>query len=164
MGRWTDWLICSRTATRKVTLQRDDIVGRRIAGIYQSEWEADDDGFGGCRTYIALSDGTTFELQCQDLGIVYLVIQIDLAVVAAVRCSETDLARCIGQTVTEVLTSDYWPSMGLLTSGDRIIYTRDFPNMNRSGALLIGPYSDKVGERYGMHQVAPYWEKRGPAE
>jgi hypothetical protein len=106
---------------------------------------------------VNLEDGSTFELLSHDTDVVLPVDELDLTQLKASACEEPYLVSCIGMTILEVLKSDYWPSTGLLMSNDYFLYTRDIPNRNRSGALLIGPFAEKVGERYSLDEVAPYW-------
>ena len=142
---------------KKSTLQREDIVGQQIRCIYQSPWEADDDGFGGCSAYIELEDGDVFELLYHDIDLVVPIENVSLGGLNVAMVSDSYLTMCFGKQIREVLKSEYWPTFGLLLESNIFLYTRDFPNINRSGALLIGPYADKVGEQYSTEDVAPYW-------
>lgn len=140
------------------SLQRDDIVGKRIKAIYQSPWYIEADGFGGCRTYVELDDGIAFGLLSQELGIIHPIIRVNLSDVNTMP-TEQDVSQCIDRSVLEVLVSWYWPGMGLLLSGDLFLYCSDFPNACRSGALLIGPYAEPVGQTYQLTEVMPYWQQ-----
>ncbi len=139
-------------------LRRNDIVGKSIKNIYQAPWDIAADGFGSRETYIQLQDGIAFELRSQDLGI-HPILAIDLSTIDCSADTEITLSRCIGCALIEVLVSHYWPGIGALLSNDFFIYQRDFLNPNDSRGLLIGGYAERVGERFSLNDVIPYWEQ-----
>ena len=138
------------------SLQRHDIVGRSIVNIYESPWDVDADGFGSCSTYVKLEGGVAFELQSQDIGS-FPIIAVVLDNTECQISEEPYLRERVGKVVVEVLSSEYWPGLGLLLSDNYFLYQRDFPNTSRSGALLIAGYSDRVGDTYQLSDTIPYW-------
>jgi hypothetical protein len=139
----------------KKNLQRGDIVGKQVKFIYRSPWYVEEDGFGGCTTLVELNDGIVFELQNGSFDQPILQVRPDKSKYS--RCSEPYLEACIGKGIVEVVTCDCWPSFGLLLSNDYLLYQSDFPNADRTGALLIGPYADALGQTYDRSDIMPYW-------
>ncbi|QDT70232.1 hypothetical protein MalM25_31780 [Planctomycetes bacterium MalM25] len=138
-------------------LLRDDIVGQQIAGIYRTPWETEPDGFGGCTTYVVIESGVAFSLSSAYYDSREPIIAVDSVSSEATLCGEKYLLQCSGATINEVLVSEYWPGLGLLLSNSMLLYETDFPSPVCSGALVIGPYADKVGQTYEMDEVEPYW-------
>jgi hypothetical protein len=145
--------------SRQHTLQRDDIVGKRIKNIYQSPWDVDADGYGSSATYIELEDGTAFELQSEEYGVAHPVLTVNIKGIDAMPSTDIELRVCIGQTVLEVLACDQWPGMGLLVSNNYLIFKAAFQH---GRGWLVGPFASPTNHpqnRYELSDTVPYWQQ-----
>ena len=136
-------------STRLVDLRREDIVGKRITGVFQSLWSVSGD-YSACEVYVLLDNGVLFVLDTPE------AVKISRSAVSqdSLRPAEFSYASqpCIGEVVQEVLVSDYWPSIGLLLSSNRFLYCSDDYSPKSVGACLA-----PVGGRYGEDDLRTFW-------
>ena len=134
-------------------LSRNDIVGQSIVDVRQTEWDRDDDGFAACAVYVQLSNNVVFELRCQDpfeelpIPLVNLGFMETLLPIAKQYQQLT-----LGETICEVLTSNYWPTFGLLLSNNQFFFGSDEQTPRE-----VGPCVMTVGDFYKIEDVATYW-------
>jgi hypothetical protein len=140
-------------------LTRADVVGRRIEGIYQTPFLVDPDGHGGCRVFVKLDTNVSFELECADLRERLFLMEIDLSDTTAFRISSDSINKCIGDTIDDVVQSEYWPSIGLSTSNGFFVYLAPMPNPDFSGGFLTGPCVEPINSSYGPKDTSScIWE------
>ena len=134
---------------RSVELQREDVVGKRIVGVFQSPWSVSGD-YSACEVYVLLDNGVLFVLDTPES------VKISRSAVSqdSLRPAEFNYAPqpCIGEVVQEVLVSDYWPSIGLLLSSNRFWYCSD-----DYSPKSVGPCLSPVGESYEWDDVRTFW-------
>ncbi|HWB14227.1 MAG TPA: hypothetical protein VG826_33680 [Pirellulales bacterium] len=133
-------------------LQREDIVGKRVAAVLQSPWLSFGD-ISACAVYVLLDNGVLFELASPETA------KLSPSVVPLDSLRPADLSNapppCTGEVVQAVLVSDCWPLLGLLLSSNRFLYCSDDYSPKNVGACLA-----PVGERYGWDDVRAFWEPR----
>ena len=138
-------------------LKRDDIVGKRIAALLQTPWKV----FGPspmirvCRVFVQLESGTVFELQQRDPFEEVPISGVNLGEYSLIPCDAGASAgspTCVGDEVVEVLTSNYWPSLGLLLRSQQFLFCSDDSRPFCVGACVL-----PVGGRYQLCDVATYW-------
>jgi hypothetical protein len=133
-------------------LSRGDIEGRRLVDLLQTPWESIDD-FAVSRVLVQLDTGTLFELVCGDTD-----ERTPLRSIApnSVELLKVDWAYapegCIGEIVTRVVRSEFWPCIGVLLQSKRIVYCADLGTPFRVGALIT-----RLGEKYTPEEVFDYW-------
>lgn len=138
-------------------LSKRDIVGNVIVGIYRSAYTVEADGFGGCEAYISLQNGATLVLESLERSELLPPRGIDLASANIEPCGDARVAACVGDKIIDVLVSEFWPSIGLLLESDHFLFLGPIPNPDRSGAMLVAPCAQLVGEMYDFSDVRS-WE------
>jgi len=107
-----------------IELHRQDVVGKRVRRVLQSEWETFDD-ISACVVYVLLEDGTLFQLGSSDDGLDAGRLHASSVPVESLRPAEFVGAamHCEGDTVLEVVASECWPTFGLLLSSNCFLST-----------------------------------------
>lgn len=147
-----------------IELHRQDVVGKRVRHVLQSEWDTSDDDISTCAVYVLLEDGTLFELGFSDEGLNAGRVYASSVPVESLRPAELlgAVMHCQGDTVLEVVASEYWLTFGLLLSNNCFLHV-DSPGPGKVGACL-----SPVGGRHTMEDVVPLWSlratNRGPWE
>jgi hypothetical protein len=134
-------------------LSRSDLVGKRLVSVLQSEWQVDQDGYGSCDVVVLLEDDISFFLPSHDPFVEFPLLRADSDSFIGFQIASSELLSiCKGKIVTEILTSDYWPTPGLLLNQDTFLYCSD-----DFTPRLVGPCALAVGERYDLNDVATFW-------
>ncbi|MBX9652691.1 hypothetical protein K2Y11_03640 [bacterium] len=138
------------------TLNREDIVGKRIKNIYHAEWNLDPDGCGYLPTYIELEDGILFELQSLISDGVEPIIKVDINSVDVHSTEDIGLKGCVGAIILEVLAPTYWPTLAIQTSNNLIISNTTFV---RLGAWCMGPFASSIEVAQLPEDTVNYWQR-----
>jgi hypothetical protein len=132
-------------------LFQTDIVGHQIAEVLQTDW-ALIDGIDVCSTFVRLDTGVVFELPWYG-GSPLMILPLDTPPdgLPPVEFAEVTSA-CVGAKIIDIVTSDYWPTVGLLLSTGYFLLCKD------RSPWMFGPIVAKVGDFYdlGETQSAPF--------
>ena len=140
-------------------LNRDDIVGKRIARVLRTPGLVDG-MFSGCSVFVSLESGVTFELVAQGVDPPQSVTAVDPATLKLVPAVfPPEVRNCIGEQVIEVLVSDYWPTIGILLESGRFLL-----NSDNYSPMNVQPCLTPVGEFYDMQDARPYWDQEHAAK
>ena len=134
----------------KRVLQRDDIVGKSIRGVYHSDWEVDSDGYGGCEGFVELEDGVVFKLQEPTPSMVTPILAVDPSEAALHPVPAHVLEACKGKVIREVIAGEYWPWIGLLLDDETVVFKGEF-SLRR-----VGPCVEHRSS-YRVMEFSPYW-------
>lgn len=115
-------------------LKRDEIIGAKITAVYQTEWQKID-GVQACAVYVELDSGLLFEIGYLEPG----ELGIPIARIDAAKLNPAEypvkMRGCVGESIVQVVYSDYWPTIGLKLSSGRFLTCRD-----RGTPFCIGAY------------------------
>lgn len=139
----------------KRVLQREDIVGNEILNVFRSEWECDPDGYCGAACYIEMKNEFLFELVGIDIGTIEPIRELNRADIVLIDTDDWIRKPCIGQTIVEVVASEYWAFIGLLLSNQWILY------IDQCGIKSVGPcVGDTRGtDAWRVEDYMPYWSE-----
>jgi hypothetical protein len=115
---------CNTKRQNKIMKQifREDIVNKRIVGLYESKRETNGK-FSWSHPYVELDDGIVIELLPNDSDEGSPIYPIDLNKKKINKVSyPPHITNCINKDIVEVVDSDYWFSYGLLLSNMEILY------------------------------------------
>lgn len=127
-------------------LERFDIAGQKVVDMVVTIGVVID-GIEVCRGILRLESGVNFELQSQDP---LLMLPI-LAIAAADIPQGRRIDELCGRQISEVVTSLYWPSLGVIVDGDWLVY------MNSAAPAKISVTATRIGEKYGPSDYRPYF-------
>lgn len=127
-------------------LERFDIVGQKIVDLVETIGVVID-GIEVCRGILCLESGVNFELQSQD-PLLRLPI---LAIAAADIPQGRRIDELCGRQISEVVTSVYWPSVGMIVDEDWLVY------LNSETPAKIVVTATRIGEKYGPSDYRRYF-------
>lgn len=135
-----------------LALARQDIVGHPVTAYWQSAWQC----FGEvsvAQGWVELASGGFFELlygDPDDTPVIPRLTFVDLKNSSPKRISSPTM-----QNVREVVSSEYWPSMGLLFDDGTLAYLND-----NSHPKHLGIEFSKLGEWYRETDLLTFWGKQ----
>jgi hypothetical protein len=138
-----------------MALRPDDIRGQRIVAVLQDQTDADPDGFSACSVFVELANGVLFALDPPDIQESELkaLCRDELSRLTPAEIGGSD-DTCVGDTIRDVVRSDFWASIGLILDSGRFLYMSDHCSWHHVGACCT-----RIGERYGMDGVSSFWDK-----
>jgi|SRR5271154_381740 len=100
-------------------LTRKDIVGRRIEGVFRSDWRTLED-VKLCDVFVVLDSGTAFQLVCPTDRRDTPILAVDLTSHEVYPVVFDAKENCLGEIVKAV-AYDGWSSIGLCVESNRIL-------------------------------------------
>jgi hypothetical protein len=134
-------------------LTRHDIEGRRLIDVLQTEW-VDLDGCTVCQCFVRIETGLVFELPFSDPDQPIPLEAVSSKIIESLLKVEWAYGPegCCGDIVERVVTSELWPSAGLLLRSGRILYCSDYGTPFR-----VGPLLDRLGNSYDREELMDFW-------
>lgn len=124
--------------SRSRVLAIDEINGKLVKNVMQTPYEFAADGYGGCRVFVELKDGPSFDLINLEVEAVAPIYEVNIddhkLLPAEIQGGEAD---CIGETIVRVVRSDLWPTIGLLLSSNRVLHLHNWYDIHTVGPCLV---------------------------
>ncbi len=135
-------------------LTRPDIVGRRILAVLQTPWNwAPKYDVSLCRAFVRLDSGVTFELSDDDAPLHELPAEDAMNQELFDFQFPAHCRSCVGESIDDVVVSDYWPTIGLLLSSQRFLLCQDW------GPHAFGLVLTDLGSCYHLSDVRSYFSR-----
>ena len=129
-------------------LSRSEIVGQSISRVYAGR-TADFGDVSVSLCFVELSDGSLFELPSEEADEHVCIHRLRVLPEGCQSPPEIN-DQCVGRTVLEVVSSDQWPSVGLLLGGNVLLYCSDDASPRH-----VKPTTSMLGDFYDSSDITP---------
>jgi hypothetical protein len=135
---------------RAKIISRENIENQKIIHVYQTAWETHF-GVSACSVFIELSNNVIFELQSSEDSEISDASDKKNKLIPVEWYPGTK--SCEGECIKTLLTSELWPSIGILLSSNRVLYISSW------GPGRVGPLLAEVDEVDEM-EILTFWERK----